>query len=229
MQENIWKNVQQVKVAIASNNTRSDVIKSLNKSPTTSMYRRLRLFEQEHNVDVSHYVPWNAKGRKRSVIMNRKLTSDQIFKRNSPVAQAVLKNRIMRDSLLPYVCKKCNNSGEWMGEKITLQLEHINGDHSDNRLTNLCFMCPNCHSQTLTFCGRNTNRPVKSRAERRNIYLHRVKSEATARNEKLIQMLTSSNIDVNIRGWKTEAANLLGMPPQRLKRWMLRYCPELYK
>lgn len=38
---------------------------------------------------------------------------------------------------------------------MTLQLEHINGNNRDHRLVNLCFLCPNCHTLTKTWGGRN--------------------------------------------------------------------------
>ena len=42
-----------------------------------------------------------------------------------------------------------------MDNKLTLQLDHINGINNDNRKENLRFLCPNCHSQTNTFAGKN--------------------------------------------------------------------------
>ena len=41
---------------------------------------------------------------------------------------------------------------------MVLQVDHINGDHNDNRLENLRFLCPNCHSQAETFAGKNLSR-----------------------------------------------------------------------
>lgn len=66
-----------------------------------------------------------------------------------------LKKRLIAANLIEYKCSKCGNSGEWMGEELILQLDHINGNNRDNRIENLRFLCPNCHSQTETFCGKN--------------------------------------------------------------------------
>lgn len=51
-----------------------------------------------------------------------------------------------------YKCEICNIS-EWQNKPLVLQVDHINGIHNDNRVENLRFICPNCHSQTETFCG----------------------------------------------------------------------------
>ena len=51
-------------------------------------------------------------------------------------------------------CKICNNS-EWLGNKIKLELDHINGDHNDNNKENLRLICPNCHSFTTNYRGKN--------------------------------------------------------------------------
>ena len=51
-------------------------------------------------------------------------------------------------------CNKCKLS-EWLGEKLTLEVEHIDGNHSNNERSNLEALCPNCHSLTPTWRGRN--------------------------------------------------------------------------
>ena len=50
------------------------------------------------------------------------------------------------------------NYKTWMGEPIPLELEHINGNHLDNRLENLTILCPNCHALTPTYRGKNIKR-----------------------------------------------------------------------
>ena len=51
-------------------------------------------------------------------------------------------------------CEKCNNT-EWMGNPIALELEHKDGNHFNNERSNLEVICPNCHSQTRFYRGRN--------------------------------------------------------------------------
>ena len=51
-------------------------------------------------------------------------------------------------------CNKCKLS-DWLGQPITLELEHIDGDTNNNKKNNLEVLCPNCHSQTSTWRGKN--------------------------------------------------------------------------
>lgn len=51
-------------------------------------------------------------------------------------------------------CALYGNKGEWNNKPLTLQLDHINGNHQDYRLENLRLLCPNCHSQIETFSSR---------------------------------------------------------------------------
>ena len=68
--------------------------------------------------------------------------------------RACVRRVIIKDSLLPYECSECGIS-EWNGRKLALHLDHINGKNGDHRLENLRFLCPNCHSQTETYTGKN--------------------------------------------------------------------------
>jgi hypothetical protein len=54
-----------------------------------------------------------------------------------------------------YKCDHCGNPGEHQSLPLVLQLEHRDGNHSNNLPSNLGWLCPNCHSQTETFAGKN--------------------------------------------------------------------------
>lgn len=66
-----------------------------------------------------------------------------------------IKRLIDEHDILPQTCASCGISNKWNGIPMNLHIDHVNGDRNDNRLDNLRRLCPNCHSQTDTYCGRN--------------------------------------------------------------------------
>ncbi|HET6893819.1 MAG TPA: HNH endonuclease [Candidatus Baltobacteraceae bacterium] len=68
-----------------------------------------------------------------------------------------LKVRLLRAGLLKNECSQCGLT-EWRGAPLSMHIDHINGSKHDHRLENLRMLCPNCHSQTETYGGRNAKR-----------------------------------------------------------------------
>jgi 5-methylcytosine-specific restriction endonuclease McrA len=75
-----------------------------------------------------------------------------------------LKARLLAEGLKENRCESCGLT-EWLGEPINMQLHHVNGKGKDNRLENIVFLCPNCHSQTENWGGRNGHRVMKPPAQ----------------------------------------------------------------
>lgn len=86
---------------------------------------------------------------KNTIPLKDILVENSTYKNNGNI-----KKRIVEEGLLVYKCCECGID-EWNGVEISLQLDHINGVNNDNRVENLRLLCPNCHSQTKTFSGRN--------------------------------------------------------------------------
>lgn len=132
--------------------------------------------------------------------MNRKLFLNSSKKKispdlteNSQTDRKTLKSFIIKNKLISYECEKCKNLGHWLEEKLSLHLEHKNGINNDNRIENLCFLCPNCHSQTKTYAGRNCKN-IKSNIcfVERNLTL----KEST--EDKILRIQKMRKFEVNI-------------------------------
>lgn len=83
-----------------------------------------------------------------------KVNPEKLFCKNSKHSRNILRKHIITNNLIPYECAICGTK-EWQGKTLSLELDHINGENNDNRLENLRFLCPNCHSQTTTYGSRN--------------------------------------------------------------------------
>lgn len=86
---------------------------------------------------------------------NKKFELQDILKGKHPQYPTLkLKNRLIKESLLKNECSSCGLI-EWQGKKIALHLDHKDGNSHNHILKNLRLLCPNCHSQTDTWCGKN--------------------------------------------------------------------------
>jgi len=79
---------------------------------------------------------------------------EEVFCNYSMCDTGYVKNVLLVKGIKEHKCEGCGIT-EWNGKKITMELDHISGNNRDNRLENLRFLCPNCHSQTDTWRGRN--------------------------------------------------------------------------
>lgn len=68
-----------------------------------------------------------------------------------------IKRRLLEAGILQNICQQCGLDA-WHGQPISMHLDHINGVRNDHRLANLRMLCPNCHSQTPTYGGKNAKR-----------------------------------------------------------------------
>lgn len=89
-----------------------------------------------------------------------KIPTEEILVQNSTYKSSNLLHRLIAEGLKTAECEKCYLT-EWQGEKISFELDHINGDNTDNRIENLKILCPNCHSQTPTWRRSKTKRVKK--------------------------------------------------------------------
>lgn len=103
-------------------------------------------FIKDNTIGISHF---SAKPRMR-------LNMDEVLCKNGKyIHSSSMKSYLIKNKLVENKCSVCNIPPVWNNMPMTLQLDHINGDHYDNSVENLRLICPNCHSQTDTYTGRN--------------------------------------------------------------------------
>jgi 5-methylcytosine-specific restriction endonuclease McrA len=79
---------------------------------------------------------------------------EDIFNGKRKLLNWQFKIRLIREGYKEDKCEKCGIS-EWKGKRLSIQVHHKDGNKDNNKLENIEFLCPNCHSQTDNFSGKN--------------------------------------------------------------------------
>lgn len=145
---------EKLEVIVKESKTISEVLRKLGLRPGGGSHSFIKNKIINLGIDCSHFTGQRQYGKDNFNFRNRKPTKSLLVE-NSTYNAGHLKKRLIKDKLIPYECSLCNLLPIWNNKSLVLQLDHINGISSDNRLKNLRFLCPNCHSQTDTFGSRN--------------------------------------------------------------------------
>lgn len=119
---------------------------------TVRQYATLKKRIIEDKINIDHFVVSKSFGGFSKNII------DYLIEDSPYAIHSEMKKKLISQGLLNNHCYICNLGPSWCSKELKLQLDHINGKNRDNRLENLRLLCPNCHSQTDTYAGKNLKR-----------------------------------------------------------------------
>ena len=131
--------------AVANSKTYADVLRAIGLQPKGGNTRSIKIHIKRLGLDTSHF---HGRGYRPGWT---KLKDEEVFKRDSDYNVSHLYSRLLKSGLKENKCEECGVV-DWNGKPLRLHVDHINGDNRDHRVENLRLLCPNCHSQTPTYC-----------------------------------------------------------------------------
>ena len=149
----------QFKKAVKDNLSIAKVLKELKLQPAGSNYKTVHFLVKKFSLDTSH---WSGQGYLlgKNHTWGKERPLNTILIKDSDFMQSFkIKNKLIKNNILEAICSMCNLE-HWLNNPIPLELDHINGVSNDNRIENLRLLCPNCHSLTPTYRGKNKNRKI---------------------------------------------------------------------
>jgi len=149
---------EEFKKIVKESFTYTEILKKCNLDSKGSNINTVKRRIQKENLDSSHIKTGSNHNKGRIFIKKRISLSqakEKYFIKDGKSQRQFLIKLIKRYDLINIICNECGIKDVWNNKKLSLQLDHINGDSNDNRLENLRFLCPNCHSQTENFAGKS--------------------------------------------------------------------------
>lgn len=189
--------------AIRTHKNLNQVCKFLGKRAVNNNYKFLNRIIEKYSIDISHFD--NTITYTQNI---RRYDDKDVFCQNSPLSTSNVKNRLFTLGLKEKRCECCHNT-EWNNKPIPLQVHHINGDNTDNRIENLQILCPNCHAQTDNYCGA-------SKMRKENFKKKKEKKSKMPSKENLIQTFKLHRTFVNV-------GRYYGVSDNAVRKWCIKY------
>lgn len=130
----------------------AQILKNYNLSTSGDQVDNLKKYLAYHEINIKHF---RLKNKEKEKVF---YTNEEMFIPNSQVDKTTICRKILEQNLISYSCSHCDIGHMWFNQELILDLEHIDGNNKNQLLSNLTFLCPNCHRKTLTWGGRNTKK-----------------------------------------------------------------------
>ena len=140
--------VEELQEIVSDSRTLQEVLKKLGYSSTSGANRKtVQSRLDKYNISTEHFT----KGVSNGIAS----TPENTFVKDSDATQAVLRRLYLKGNYTPYKCSICGQEPFWNGKELSLTLDHIDGDNTNDVLDNLRWVCPNCDRQLDTFGSKN--------------------------------------------------------------------------
>lgn len=142
----------ELRAVIAASLNYSDALRPLGLRPAGHNHRTIQRHVKYWDISTQHFDPNAAR---RAAGATPKPPLEEVLVENATYSRQSLKRRLYEEGLKERRCELCGQDEDWLGTRISLILDDVNGDAADNRLENLQIVCPNCAATLDTHCGRN--------------------------------------------------------------------------
>jgi hypothetical protein len=144
-------NKENIQEAARVSHSLSDMARHFGIKPTGGTLGWYRKLIERFQIDVSHFTGYaHMKGK----VSSQRKSAKEILRKTGKMQHGWKLRRSLLEIGRKDECQ-CGQASLWNGKSLILIVDHINGDNTDHRPDNLRILCPNCHSQTDTFAGRN--------------------------------------------------------------------------
>lgn len=133
--------------AIASNTSLRQALMSLGLKAIGQAYNIANRRIQRLGLSTTHFLPYSPQGTK----LTRRPLSAYLVKDGPQINPSKLRKRLVNEGIKSGYCEECGLPPVWRDKPLSMHLDHKSGDRTDNRKQNLQILCPNCHSQTITY------------------------------------------------------------------------------